>query len=371
MTDPRPTTTDPVTDRPVCVTGASGFIASHIVRQLLDAGYRVRGTVRDASPDTVAEKYGFLTELPGASGQMGRLDLVSADLMEPDSFVAAVAGCEHVLHTASPYEMDVDDPMNDLVLPAVRGTRGVLEACAASDSVTRVVLTSSVAAITDEPEPGHVLTEDDWNDRSSVDRNPYYFSKVQAERTAWKFMDDRPREFDLVVINPFLVLGPSLTPSLNTSNQILVDLVHGVYPGILSLTFGAVDVRDVARAHILAMETPDASGRYLTAAELLPMRELVDLMTRLGYDEGTKLPHRSMDSPLGDLIVRLASHFQPKGTGTYIRTHLGRIPEFDNSKIRHDLGLRFRPMDVTVAETLADLVRWGHLEPPQAPEPDH
>lgn len=360
--------TTPVTDRPVCVTGASGFIASHIVRQLLEAGYRVRGTVRDASPEAVAERYRFLTELPGADE---RLDLVSADLMEPESFSDAVAGCEHVLHTASPYRMDVDDPMNDLVLPAVRGTKGVLDACAASDSVTRVVLTSSVAAITDQPEPGHVLTEDDWNDRSSVDRNPYYFSKVQAERAAWKLMEDAPQRFDLVVVNPFLVLGPSLTPSLNTSNQILVDLVSGVYPGILSLTFGAVDVRDVARAHVLAMETRQASGRYLTAAELLSMRELVSLMARLGFDEGTKLPYRSLDNRFGDLVVRLVSHFQPEGTGTYIRTHLGRVPEFDNSKVKSDLGLDFRPMDVTIAETLADLVRWGHLDPPAPPAPDH
>src|SRR5439155_222332 len=158
-------------------------------------------------------------------------------------------------------------PQGGLVDPAVNGTRNVLGACQRAATVKRVVLTSSMAAITDEPESDHVLTESDWNEKSSLERNPYYYSKTLAERAAWTFMDERNRTFDLVVINPFLVVGPSIVPGLNTSNQIFVDLLNGTYPGIVNLTWGFVDVRDVADAHVRAMETPSARGRYICAGE--------------------------------------------------------------------------------------------------------
>jgi dihydroflavonol-4-reductase len=344
----------PVTDRPVCVTGASGFIAAHVVADLLAQGYRVRGTVRDAN---ARERYACLTELPGASE---RLELISADLNDPASFVLAVAGCEIVLHLASPYVIDVKDPQRDLVDPAVNGTRGVLEACRADGRVRRVVLTSSMAAITDEPDEARILTEDDWNTRSSLHRNPYYFSKTLAEREAWRFVDEEKPPFDLVVVNPFLVVGPSLGPGLNTSNQIFVDMLCGKYPGIVGLTWGLVDVRDVALAHRLAFERAEAKGRYVCAAHTASMGELVALLREKGYG-AYKLPKMDLSGPAGRFVVRMSSYFYPKGTGTYLRTHVGRVPRFDNGKIRRELGLDFRPLEETVADTVEDLLRWGHV----------
>ena len=191
---------DNATTAPVLVTGASGFIATHLIEQLLGKGYAVRGTVR--SPEK-ARAQGYLTSLAGAEN----LELVAADLMTDGAFDAAVEGCEYVMHTASPYVVTVDDPQRDLVDPAVKGTRSVLSACHSSPSVRRVVLTSSMAAITDEPD-GRVLSEDDWNTESSLTRNPYYYSKTMAERAAWRFIEDESPHFDLVVINPVLVLGP-------------------------------------------------------------------------------------------------------------------------------------------------------------------
>jgi dihydroflavonol-4-reductase len=274
----------------VCVTGASGFIASHIVQQLLAEGYAVRGTVRNPESDSCEH-------LKGLEGAPERLELVAGDLLDPAPWDAAVAGCDAVMHTASPYSLDVDDPQRELVDPALKGTRHVLEACARAGT-ERVVVTSSMAAITDEPDSDRVLTEGDWNEKSSVDRNPYYYSKTVAEKEAWRLAEEH--ELDLVVINPFLVIGPDLSPGLNTSNALFVDLLTGTYPGIMRLTWGFVDVRDVAQAHVLAMKSPDAAGRHICAAGTMPMRELVEFLGEKGYGEGRKLPSLGMDCAAGD-----------------------------------------------------------------------
>ena len=173
-----------------------------------------------------------LESLPGAAE---RLELVEADLLQPSSFDAAVQGCTTVFHTASPYVIQVADPQRDLVDPAVNGTLAVLEACAKAAQVTRVVLTSSMAAVTDEPDDSRVLTEADWNEKSTLRRNPYYLSKTLAERAAWSFVEHERPAFNLVAMNPFVIMGPSLGPGLNVSNKIVADIVNGVYPGILSL----------------------------------------------------------------------------------------------------------------------------------------
>lgn len=337
----------------VCVTGATGYIAAHIVRELLARGYRVRGTVRNPGH---AEAVRFLRELPGAAE---RLELVAGDLMRADGWDAAVAGCEAVVHTASPYVITVKDAQRDLVDPAVNGTRFVLEACRRAGTVRRVVLTSSMAAVTDEPDAGHVLTEADWNTKSTLTRNPYYYSKALAEREAWRMMEAGPAGFDLVVINPFMVIGPSLSPALNTSPKVLVDLATGVYPGIFALAWGFVDVRDVAEAHVRAMETAGASGRYLCVGERLSMRDIVAIMREAGV--GGRLPRLAMDGPVGTALVRLLSYVQPAGVGSYLRTHIGRVPNYDNGKIRRELGQAFRPARESVLDTLADLRHWGHL----------
>lgn len=345
------------TEKPVCVTGASGFIAAHVVRELLERGYRVRGTVRSVKNPA---KNAFLTSLPGASE---RLELFEADLEAAGSFDAAIAGCDVVIHTASPYVIDVEDPQRDLVDPAVNGTLNVLRS-ARDHGVRRVVLTSSMAAISDEPREGKVFSEADWNEQSSLTRNPYYFSKAEAERAAWRFVDQEKPSFDLVVINPYMVLGPSISPALNTTNQLFRDILMGVYPGIMSLGWGFVDVRDVATAHVLAMENDAAQGRYLCAGEEMEMRELVALLREAGYGPGFKLPRLDMACSIGDFAAKLMSYTQPKGTGSYLRTHLGKHMRYDNSKIQRELGLTFRPAKESVLDAVEDLFRHGHLERP-------
>lgn len=332
----------------VLVTGAGGFIASWIVEQLLGAGYRVRGTVRSL------KSADHLRALPGAH----RLELVEAELLVPNAFDIASRGCEVVMHTASPYVLSPNDVQRDLLQPAVSGTRNVLES-AARAGVKRVVLTSSMAAITDEPD-GTVLTESDWNTRSSEFRNPYYYSKTLAEREAWKFTEEHQPRFQLVAINPFLVIGPSMTDGLNTSNKVISDMLSGAYPGILNIAWGVVDVRDVARAHILAMERMDASGRYLCAARAMTMREVVAVLRANGWAQH-RLPRTPLDSMVGNWIVRAGAYLQPKGVRDYLSTHVGRALAFDNSKIRRELGLEFRPVESTILDAAADLAKWGHV----------
>jgi dihydroflavonol-4-reductase len=162
--------------------------------------------------------------------------------------------------------MDVRDPQKDLVEPALKGTEGVLKA-STSSRAKKVVLTSSMASVTDEPISGHVYTENDWNTLSSLSRNPYYYSKTVAERYAWKYVEDLPKDqkLDLVVMNPYFIIGPShsKTQGINDSVKSIYQSMNGELPGIMDLCWGFVDVRDVAKAHILGMERQNASGRYL------------------------------------------------------------------------------------------------------------
>ena len=344
----------PISSRPICVTGATGFVAGEIVAQLLAAGYEVVGTTRDPAR---AWREGHVTGVPGASD---RLELVAADLMRPGAFDDVVAGSEYVIHTASPYQTDVADPQRDLIDPAVQGTLSILEAAAKAGTVKRVVLTSSFTAITDEPD-GSLLDESVWNTKSTLKRNPYYLSKTQAERAAWQFMEDQQPRFDLVVINPSYVFGPSLIPQLNTSARVITGLTNGVWPGVVDIQWVVVDVRDVATAHIRAMEVTSASGRYLTGAAVRSLRQVVDLLKANGWGEKYRLPSIRLDNAVGTFLVGIVALFQKPGTRSYLKTHVGGEFRIDNSKVRRELGIEFRDPDQTILDTMTDLEKWGHL----------
>jgi dihydroflavonol-4-reductase len=343
-----------ITNKPICVTGASGFIASYVICELLDNGYTVRGTVRGL---TGGKNYEYLTSLTGAAE---RLELMQAELLTEGSYDEAIAGCEYVIHTASPYVLDVKDPQHDLVDPALKGTMNVLQACAKAGSVKKVVLTSSVAAVFDEPVSGHVYTEEDWNETSSLTRNPYFYSKTLAERSAWEYVEKKNPAFELVVVNPGMVIGPSLVPSLNTSNQIFRDVLAGTYPMIMSISWGFVDVRDVAHAHVLAMENEKAKGRYLCTSETLSMSEVVSILREAGYSN-YKLPKMRMTGKVGNALVKILVSTRPKGVRTFVRTHVGRSVQYNNTKIREELGMTFHPVKESIREAVEDLLRWKHV----------
>lgn len=335
----------------VCVTGASGFIAAHCIQQLLQQGYIVHGTVRSTKQ---ADKIAHITNLPHAQE---RLHLFEADLLAEAAFDQAIAGCDYVLHTASPYTMTAKDPQKDLVEPALQGTLNVLRSIKKAGSVKRVVLTSSVAAITDSPDPNHVYTEADWNVSSSLERNPYYYSKKLAEEAAWKYAQEE--KLDLVVINPFVVIGPCLSKEVNPSAGIIRDIFNGAYPAIMDFTWGMVDVRDVARAHVLAIQVQQAKGRYLCANQPISMHDLVEMLKK-HYSE-FKLPSMSLNGAVGTQLAKMTSYFQPGQIGQYIRTNIARPVRFDHSKAEKELGLQFIDLEESVKATTDDMLYWGHI----------
>ena len=182
-----------------------------------------------------------------------------------------------------------------------------------------------------------------------------------AEKAGWDFIKEQSTSFDLVTINPAMVIGPSLGPSLNSSNKIIIDMMTGGFPGIINLNWGFVDVRDVAASHIIAMENTAAQGRYLCSNDSLTMKGVVASLFKEGYGQ-YKLPKMDLTSELGNKLIYLFSYFQPKGTGSYLRSHIGRTIRFDNSKIKKELGIKFISFEKSIQATIPDLIHWVHLE---------
>lgn len=345
--------TAPISDQPVLVTGATGFVGSETVKQLLDAGYRVRGTTRDAGRAVLEDR------LLGLAGAKDRLEMFEADLLDDGAFDEAVGGCEYVHHIASPYLMNVEDPKRDLLDPAVEGTLNVLRSCARAETVNRVVLTSSFAAMM-KLDTDRIFTEDDWNDEASLDFSPYAYSKTMAERAAWDFVATEDVEFDLVVINPVGVIGPSIVPRVNETDALFIGMTNGTQPAIVAIDYPYVDVRDVALAHVLAMENSHASGRYLTAAGNMTSRQIRDIGREM-FDGVHRFPTFSLDRGIGVPLSRALVLTQPRGTRDFLKATVGRPHFVDNSKIREELGIEFRDLEETTRDTWADLDRWGFL----------
>lgn len=344
----------PVSQTPVLVTGATGFVAAELVKQLLDAGYRVRGTTRDVE---AAKRRGELTSLKGAGE---RLELVQANLNHPGAFTEHMDECEYVMHTASPYTLAVEDPQRDLVDPALNGTLSVLESAASTPSIKRVVLTSSFAAISGGPRTGS-FDESDWNTRSTLEDGPYAYSKTVAERAAWDFMQTAARRFDLVVVNPTGVIGPSIVDRVNQTHEFMIGMTNGQAPAIIDIGFPVVDVRDVANAHIQAMETETASGRYLLSADSPKVRRYVEIMREEGMDQKYKLPKVGLDNPIGSVIVRGLMAFQPKGVREFVTENLGAEFSLNTTKAETELGMVWSSTDDAIRDQARFLDTKGHL----------
>ncbi|XP_076940837.1 phenylacetaldehyde reductase-like [Bidens hawaiensis] len=261
----------------VCVTGASGYIASWLVKLLLDRGYTVHATVRSLNDPKKTE---HLLALDGAKE---RLSLFEANLGVEGFFDAAVNGCVCVFHTASPVLISVDDPKAQLIDPAVKGTLNVLKSATKVQSLKRVVLTSSMAAVmfgVKVPDGG-VVDETWFSDPVVCEQTKlwYHLSKTLAEDAAVKFAKENGLE--LVAINPGFVIGPILQPTLNLTSEAILGLIKDGKEVFPDGVFRIVDVRDVAAAHILAFENPEANGRYCMVGKVARSLEIIKIVDKL------------------------------------------------------------------------------------------
>ncbi|MEO0637729.1 MAG: NAD-dependent epimerase/dehydratase family protein [Pseudomonadota bacterium] len=346
------------TSKPVMVTGATGYVAGWLVKRLIDAGLTVHAPVR-APGDK--RKVGYLEDLAHAAP--GSLKLFQADLLEDGSYAEAMAGCAIVFHTASPFTVSVGDPQRDLVDPAVKGTQNVLNTANTTDSVERVVLTSSCAAIYGDNSdvsraPGGKLTEAQWNESSSLDHNPYAFSKVEAEKAAWDIAKAQDR-WRLVVINPSLVIGPAVGGRPTSESFSLMKRFGDgqMAAGAPPYEIGMVDVRDVADAHMRAAFVPEAEGRHITSARTASFLELGQMLSA-GVEGNYPFPKRALPSWLlwavGPLLDRTI-------TRRFITENMNKRWRADNSKIKRELGVEFSPIDQAAVAMFNQLVERGEI----------
>lgn len=346
--------------KPVLVTGATGYVAGWLVKKLLEEGITVHAAVRNPNNK---DKTAHLDQLAAKSS--GTIKYFKADLLDDGSYAEAMAGCELVYHTASPFISSVKDPQKELIDPAVNGTANVLAQANKTSSVKRVVLTSSCAAIyTDATDcqkaPNGELTEEVWNTTASLDYQPYSYSKTLAEKKAWD-MAEQQQQWDLVTINPCLILGPALNTSASKSESIniLKQLGDGTMRmGAPNLGIGMVDIRDVAEAHFRAGFTPEAAGRYISCAHNTNMLELAkSLQPKYGdrYPLPTKAAPKWLLMLVGPLINKAI-------TARFIRNNVNVEWKANNSKIRKDLGMSFRPMQETMEEAFASIIEQGVLK---------
>jgi nucleoside-diphosphate-sugar epimerase len=342
------------------VTGGSGFIGSHCILQLLAAGHRVRTTVR--SPRREGDVRAMLKQ--GGADPGDRLSFAVADLEKDAGWAEAVAGCEYVLHVASPFPANIPRHEDEVIVPAREGALRVLRA-SRDAGVKRVVLTSSFAAIG----YGHVLQEapfdeTSWTNLDGDDVRPYVKSKTLAERAAWEFIAREGGGVELSVVNPVGVFGPVLGPDYSTSILMVQRLMDGAIPGCPRIHFGVVDVRDVADLHVRAMTHPAARGeRFLAVAgDFMSMLEMARVLKRRMGASARRVPTLQ----LPNWLVRVVAMRDP--AAKQILPELGRRKNATNEKARRLLEWSPRSSEDAIVATGESLVRLGLLKdgPPKA-----
>ena len=324
-------------NEPVMVTGATGFVASWLVKKLMDNGITVHAAVRNPD-DTI--KLAHLKNLENSSS--GKIIFFKSDLLEDGSYLKAMEGCAVVFHTASPFNFKVTDNQRGFVDPAFKGTRNVLDSVNKTESVKRVVLTSScVAIIGDTIEmaayPKKMISEDMWNTTSTVNHNPYNYSKTVAEKLAWE-MSEKQERWKLVVINPSFVMGPSLSKiSTSGTHGMIGQMADGTMKnGAAPFEIGMVDIKDVTEAHFNAAYLEDASGRYILSNKTLSMVDVANII-RNKFGDKWLLPKKAAPKWLiwliGPIIDKSISR-------KMISNNMGHPWLANNSKSINKLGIK-------------------------------
>jgi nucleoside-diphosphate-sugar epimerase len=343
----------------VLVTGGSGFIGAHCILQLLNAGYRVRTTIRSLQREpevrTMLEQ-GGISENDLLSPD--RLSFLAADLESDTAWPEAVADCQYVLHVASPFPATVPKHEDELIIPAREGALRVLRA-SRDAGVKRVVLTSSFAAIGyGQPPQQTPFDETNWTNLNGEDLTAYVKSKTLAERAAWDFIANEAGDLEFSVVNPVGVFGPVLGPDYSTSILIVQRMMDGAIPGVPRIYFGAVDVRDVADLHLRAMTNPVARGaRFLAVAgNFVSMLDIATILKSRMGEAANRVPTRE----LPDFMVTMASLADP--AIKQILPELGKHKNATNEKARRLLGWTPRSTEDSIVATAESLIALGLLK---------
>ncbi|MGY3534388.1 SDR family oxidoreductase [Bradyrhizobium sp. USDA 4452] len=335
----------------VLVTGGSGFIGAHTILQLLADGHAVRTTLRN--PDRSKDVIAMLRE--GGALAADQIGFATADLTRDDGWREAVAGCDYVLHVASPLGAPVPEDENELIVPAREGTLRVLRA-ARDAGVKRVVVTSSFAAIGyGHPPQAAPFDETTWSNLDGPDVQAYPKSKTLAERAAWEFVAREGNGLELAVVNPTAVFGPALGPDFSESIGIIKALLDGAMPAVPRIHFGLVDVRDVADLHLRAMTSPRARGeRFLAVAgDTMSVLQVARLLRRKLGSKARRVPRFQMP----DWMMRLAARRNPLARAAL--PLLGKVRRATSAKAQNLLGWRPRGNEEMIVATAESLIRLG------------
>lgn len=336
------------------VTGATGYVAGWLVKKLLDEGLTVHATVRNPNNK---EKLKFLSQL--AENSKGSIKFFKSDLLTKGSYKEAMQDCELVFHTASPFTVSVKDPQKELIDPAKLGTRNVLEEASRTESVKRVVLTSSCAAIYGDnidlkKTPNGVFTEDIWNTSSSLKHGAYSYSKTLAEQEAWK-ISKQQSHWDLVVINPSLVMGPAINPNAVTSESfnIIKQLGNGTLKaGVPMMGWGIVDVRDLAVAHYQAGFVVSAKGRHITSGHNTTFLGIAKTLLPK-YGDKYPIPRKELPKWLLWLVAPMTNEAM---TRKFVSKNIGYPWIGDNSKSKKELEVTYRPLAESINDMFEQLI---------------
>jgi dihydroflavonol-4-reductase len=344
--------------KPVLVTGGSGYVASWIIKMLLEQGISVHATVRDPSDSMRVDHLEALEK-----AFLGKLKLFKSDLLVPGSFDDPMQDCELVIHTASPFFITgIKNSEEELIRPAKEGTINVLGSAKRNPTVKRVVLTSSIVAIYGDAvdiamTPGGIFTEKEWNQTSSARHQPYPYSKTVAEKEAWNIAKEQG-QWDLLVINPGWILGSSLSKRKDSmSIDFMIQLGKGTYKtGISESWTGIVDVRDVAKAHIKAGYTPEASGRHIVVSGEASLWGITKILQE-HFKDAYPFPQRKVPKFLFWLIAPMLGF-----TRKYVIKNTGIRIKFDNSYSKKDLGMSYITIEQTVKDHFQQIIDDGLLE---------
>ena len=332
----------------VLVTGATGYNGLHCIHQLLNQGYAVNGSIR--SPERKEEIFEALQK---HNTPTENLNLFTFNLTEDDGWDEGMEGCDYLLHVASPIALENHDE-DFFVKPAVAGVKRAFK-FAKKYNVKKVVLTSSVAAIFDTLEEKTYYDETDWSDPDNPSISHYSKSKTLAERAAWDFVKNEGNPFELAVINPALVIGPSLSGDLGESNKAIAMVATGKMPVAVPLQFGYVDVRDVATAHVLAMQNPNSNGeRFALAEKDLWYKDVAKVLRDNGFD---KAPTFNVPVWLAKILANFSKELK------ITLPYLGRVRSVKNtSKAKDILGWNPRPAEQSIIDIAEQIKEMGLIK---------